>query len=263
MRKRETNTGRKPLSGFESEQRHVPNTMSRRDSLKWLSLITAGGVAAVTSGVSSTLLAAQVAHQDSGHWPAHKLTPVSAKGYGKDPNLIMPPETPWPLIMTANELVLITLLCDIIVPKDGNTPSATELQVPAVINEWVSAPYDWQQRDRVTIMHLLAWLNDEAKLEFQLGFSACSRSQQIAIIDNIAYLNDTTPPQFSRPAQAFGRLRELVLAAFFTTPAGMKDIGYLGNVPINGDYPGPTEEAFAHLDNILDELGLSEYKYNT
>ena len=37
----------------------------------------------------------------------------------------------------------------------------------------------------------------------------------------------------------------------------MDDIGYLGNVPINGDYPGPSEEALAHLDGVLVALGLS------
>jgi hypothetical protein len=52
-----------------------------------------------------------------------------------------------------------------------------------------------------------------------------------------------------------------VLAAFFCTPEGCKDIGYLGNVPIAGDYPGPSDEAKAHLDQVLAELGLSEYAY--
>ncbi|NRA79786.1 MAG: gluconate 2-dehydrogenase subunit 3 family protein, partial [Pseudoalteromonas sp.] len=55
--------------------------------------------------------------------------------------------------------------------------------------------------------------------------------------------------------------KELVLAAFFCTPEGCKDIGYLGNVPIAGDYPGPSDEAKAHLDQVLAELGLSEYAY--
>ena len=54
------------------------------------------------------------------------------------------------------------------------------------------------------------------------------------------------------------RSQELVLAAFFCTPEGCKDIGYLGNVPIAGDYPGPSDEAKAHLDQVLAELGLSE-----
>jgi len=57
--------------------------------------------------------------------------------------------------------------------------------------------------------------------------------------------------------KAFSVLRNLVLAAFFSTPEGTKDIGYLGNVPIPGDYPGPTSEAMAHLAIELKKLGLS------
>src|SRR5690606_40979560 len=64
-----------------------------------------------------------------------------------------------------------------------------------------------------------------------------------------------------RIARAFARLRELVLAAYFCTPEGMEDIGYLGNVAIAGDYPGPTPDAYRHLEMVLSELGLSEFAY--
>ena len=75
------------------------------------------------------------------------------------------------------------------------------------------------------------------------------------------YFNEQTPAQFQRIGKAFLRFKELVLAAFFCTPEGCKDIGYLGNVPIAGDYPGPSDEAKAHLDQVLVDLGLSEYAY--
>ena len=39
-------------------------------------------------------------------------------------------------------------------------------------------------------------------------------------------------------------------------------MGYQGGVPINGDYPGPTPEAMAHLEGVLEDLGLSEYAYS-
>ncbi|MBT5682665.1 MAG: gluconate 2-dehydrogenase subunit 3 family protein, partial [Gammaproteobacteria bacterium] len=49
--------------------------------------------------------------------------------------------------------------------------------------------------------------------------------------------------------------------AYFASPEGTKDIGYIGNTPIAGDYPGPTPEAMAHLDKMLSDLGLTEYAY--
>ncbi|MFC4701262.1 gluconate 2-dehydrogenase subunit 3 family protein [Glaciecola siphonariae] len=246
-------------SGFESQQRSAPRSITRRDTLKWLGLLTAGGAAALSTSISFDAMANKAS--SAGHWPELKLKPVSAKGYGKDPNLIIAPETPWPLIMSDEELSLCALLCDIVVPAEQNTPSAGQLNVQAVLNEWVSAPYEWQQSDRVTIMHLLAWLDDEAKLRFDANFTALQWTQQKAIIDDIAYSNEQTPEQFVRPATAFMRLKALILAAFFSTPEGMSDIGYLGNVPIAGPYPGPSEAAYAHLDDVLSDLGLSEFKY--
>ncbi|WP_348709296.1 gluconate 2-dehydrogenase subunit 3 family protein [uncultured Pseudoalteromonas sp.] len=244
----------------EHDSYNYVSNMSRRESLKWLGLLAAGSAVGLTAGCTKAL-------EDDGavsakeHWPDLDIKPVTAKGYGQDPNLVMPPESPWPLTLTADELTLIALLSDYIVPREGDIPSASELQVPAVINEWVSAPYEGQQRDRIKILNSLAWLNDEAQLRFKKQFVALNEKQHRAILDDIAFLNEQTPAQFKRIGKAFLRFKELVLAAFFCTPEGCKDIGYLGNVPIAGDYPGPSDEAKAHLDQVLAELGLSEYAY--
>ena len=40
-------------------------------------------------------------------------------------------------------------------------------------------------------------------------------------------------------------------------PEGMADIGYMGNTPSVGPYPGPTQEALAHLNASLTKLGLT------
>ena len=238
------------------------NQLSRRDSLKLLAALAASAMLPSLSGCEPTPTATTANGTTSTeHWPELKLEPITAKGYGKDPNLIMPPEAPWPLTLTAAQLSLVALLSDIIVPQEGQSPSASAVQVPSVIDEWVSAPYPSQQRDRLTILSALAWLDDEAALRFSKPFTALSSAQQLAIIDDIAYDNEQTPQQFQRIAKAFGRLRNLVLAAYFCTPEGIKDIGYLGNVAIAGPYPGPTPEAYSHLNKTLAELGLSDFAY--
>ncbi|PCC10534.1 gluconate 2-dehydrogenase subunit 3 family protein [Pseudoalteromonas sp. JB197] len=232
--------------------------MTRRESLKWLGLLAAGSTVGLTTGCTKVL---EDTPSSSGHWPDIEIAPITAKGYGTDPNLVMPPASPWPLTLTQSQLTLVAILSDLLVPKEGNIPSASELNVPSVIDEWVSAPYHGQQKDRVTILHALAWIDDESKIRFDKLYSTLNKAQQHAILDDIAYYNDDTPEHFQRIAKAFNRFKELVLAAFFCTPQGCKDIGYLGNVPIAGDYPGPSTEAKAHLEHILDELGLSEYAY--
>lgn len=235
------------------------SVMTRRDSLKWMGLMAASVALPGLTACSSNTRLADVGN--AGHWPEKALTPVTAKGYGKDPDLISPPYHPWPLTLTPDELNVVAILCDIIIPAEGEYPAATRVGVPDVIDEWLSAPYEGQQRDRAQILPLLTWINDEAVLRGSASYSAISGSEQLAIVDDIATLNAQTPAAFVRPARSFARLRSLVLAGYFSSPQGTEDIGYKGNVAIAGDYPGPSDEALAHINQVIDELGLSEYRW--
>lgn len=242
----------------QDEYRYRPG-MTRRESLKWMGLLAAS---VALPGLGGCEDASRKALGTAGHWPELRLSTVTAEGYGKDPELIVPPEFPWPRTLTSEQLTQMALLSDILLPRKGDLPAASEVKVPEVIDEWVSAPYEDQQQDRLTILSALAWIDDEAGLRFDRKFQGLKREQQLAIVDDIAYDNDQTPAQFKRIAGAFGRFRQLVMAAFFCSPVGRKDIGYMGNVPIAGDYPGPTPEAMEHLEILLRELGLSEFAYS-
>jgi len=235
-------------------------SLTRRETLKWAGLLA---TSVALPGLGGCEDASQKALGAAGHWPTLNLPPIGGKGYGKDPNLIVPPESPWPRTLTPVQLTQVAVLSDILLPREGegegSTPSASEAKVPDVIDEWVSAPYEDQQQDRIRILSALAWIDDEAVLRFDTKFLALKHDQQLAIVDDIAYDKEQTPAPFKRVARAFARFRELVMAAYFSSPAGIKAIGYIGNVPIAGDYPGPTPEAMEHLDLVLRELGLSEF----
>lgn len=228
--------------------------LSRRESLKWLGVLAAGVLLPSISGCSESVDV--IATSSKGHWPTLNLAPITAKGYGKDPSMIMPVRAPWPKILTKEQINLVAVLADIIVPRDGAVPSASEVKVPDVIDEWVSAPYERQQSDRLHIMNTLAWINDESSIRFSKPFINLSVTERLTIIDDIAYDKDDLAEEFKQVTDTFSRLRKLVLAAFFCSPEGTKDIGYLGNVPIAGDYPGPTEEAMVHLNQAIQKLGL-------
>ena len=146
-------------------------------------------------------------------------------------------------------------------PASNGQPGALQIGAVDVIDEWVSAPYAQQQRDRDSILRLLIWLDEESVRRFDQPFLVVSESEQFALLDDIAYNRNNIEQRLQQPAAVFNRLRSLVLAAYFCSEAGSREIGYQGNVAISGDYPGPTEEAKAHLDEVLDELGLSEYAY--
>ena len=121
---------------------------------------------------------------DDGHWPELDLPPVTAAGYGTDPDL-MTPEAPWPLTLTPPQLSLLAVLSDIIVPAEGQSPSASAVQVPTVIDEWVSAPYPAQQRLR---HHPVGPGLDRRRSRAALlaAIRVAGHCAQLAIIDDIA-----------------------------------------------------------------------------
>jgi hypothetical protein len=57
------------------------------------------------------------------------------------------------------------------------------------------------------------------------------------------------PPQFKQGAKFFARFRDLTAGGFYTTPQGMKDIGYTGNTPL-ATFDGPPAA-------VLQKLGLA------
>jgi hypothetical protein len=190
-------------------------------------------------------------------WPQLTLEPVTAAGYGQDPELITPAPAPWPRLLSESQLALLAVLSDIIVPREGDVPSASEVGVPDVIDEWVSAPYPTQQEHRAVLEPGLRWMDDESMRRHGKTFMTSSVDQQLAMIDDIAYEDRETPVGLEMPKVFFSGLRTLVVGAFFTSPEGIEDLGYIGNTPIYGDYPGPSDEAMAHLDTLLEDLGLS------
>ncbi|MFK8048771.1 MAG: gluconate 2-dehydrogenase subunit 3 family protein [Halioglobus sp.] len=245
----------KPL---HDKPRH--KAISRRDTLKWLGVVSVGLSVPLISGCESLLVSAA---KIAGHWPDLKLEPIAGEGYGTDPDLASPPKTPWPLTMTAEQRKIATVLVDIIIPREGDKAAASEVNVVDLLNEWVSAPYPSYQADRIEILSGLAWLDEESVRRFSQGFVDVSTQQQLQIIDDIAYDKAKSELRYAYMANVFDGIRTLVVIAYFGSPQGSEELGYQGNVAISGDYPGPTQEAIVHLDGVLQELGLSEYAYSS
>jgi hypothetical protein len=166
---------------------------------------------------------------------------LDAPGLGFDPNLLKK-EIPWPRLLTDAEKRIVTALADVIIPADEFGPAASAVGVPDFIDEWVSAPYDQQVKDRKLIRDGLAWLDAEANKRFGKGFAVCAAAQQTAILDDVVKEGTEARKQ----AQAFFVVfRDRAAGGYYTTPEGWKAIGYTGNVPI-AEFPGPPPEALAH-----------------
>ena len=181
-------------------------------------------------------------------------TDITAQGYGQDPNLVKP-TIPWPLTLSADQRAMVKICAGLLLPEDAHSPSAATLPMDGFIDEWVSAPYPQQQRDRHIILSGLAWLDAEAQQRFGADFQNISDEQRKRIFDLVAWKN-RVGQGYERASQFFGRLRGLVMAGFYSLPEGYNDIGYIGNTPSLEPYPGPTKEALAHFHDAMTKLGL-------
>lgn len=186
--------------------------------------------------------AATVAVRDPQAWAAE--APIMAKGYGSDPSMvkIYQPGDVWPLTFTDSQRHTARALCDVIIPSDDASPSASAVGVPDFIDEWISSPYPAQAGDRRIILDGLKWIDEEAQRRFQRSFADLTLEQQTAICDDLA----SAKLKDKRPASFFKRFRDLTAGGYYTTPEGMKAIGYVGNVP-SATFDGPPLEALKHV----------------
>lgn len=175
---------------------------------------------------------------------------VDAKGYGTDPVLAKSyqPGDFWPLTLTAAHRRTAAALCDTIIPADATSPAASSVGVVDFIDEWVSAPYPQQRHDRPIILEGLTWIDQEARSRFAKPFAELAENQRAAICDDICLVS-AAKPGLKKAATFFARYRDLTAGGFYTTPEGMKDINYIGNVPL-ATFDGPSQE-------IIRRVGLA------
>jgi len=127
---------------------------------------------------------------------------------------------------TEHELATITVLADMIIPADTKSGSASEAKVPDFIEFIVKDIPRYQTPMRGG----LKWLDLQCLNRYQKNFREASPAQQTEMADDIAY-PDKVKPGMQQGVAFFSLMRDLTASGFFTTEMGIKDLGYLGNVP--------------------------------
>lgn len=222
--------------------------MDRRTALKVIAASAAVGSAEACSPATDGSSAARSTHEElSGFAPLLPSNPLAA-GTRTDPDLLNP-TVHWSGALSTEELRLVTALCDLIIPADSGSPAASQVGVPAYVNEYVSAPYPAQQSDLVVVRGGLTWLNRQALERFESDFPSLTPEQQREICDPIKYEPDA-PDDLKPQARFFDLFRDITSTGFWTTDEGMADLGYIGNVPLPS-FDGPPPD-------VLSALGLDE-----
>lgn len=127
---------------------------------------------------------------------------------------------------TPEEMATITVLGDIIIPKDDVSGSASDAKVPEFIEFIVKDMPEHQ----VPMRGGLRWLDMQCYNRYQNAFADCNKQQQIEMVDEIAYPKKAKP-EMKQGVAFFNLMRNLTATGFYTSEIGGKDVGYMGNTP--------------------------------
>lgn len=210
--------------------------MDRRDSLKALAVGTLS-VSALLSGCDTK--------------KSETKSPAAAK-YGRTPeeaarDAALMEKT----FFTEPEMAAITVLCDIIIPADEHSGSASDAGVPEFIEFIVKDQPAYQ----TPLRGGLRWLDIQSLKRYENIFVNCSEKQQLELIDLIAY-PEKAPRHMQAGAAFFSTMRNLTATGFFTTKMGIEDIGYAGNKPNAWD--GVPKEVLEQYGLEYDEKTLAQ-----
>jgi gluconate 2-dehydrogenase gamma chain len=191
--------------------------MDRRENIKLLLTGTIGAGLLFTTGCEQK--------------PINPSPLLSGNGYGRTPDetahdLKMLKET----FFTERERKMVETLCEIIIPADDKSGGANDAGVPEFI-EFMMKDYE---PFRLQMRGGLMWLKNECHRRFGKEFLMCVESEQMQVIDDIAW-PDKASPEMSQGVKFFNLMRNLTATGFFTSKMGIDDLGYAGNRPNEWD----------------------------
>jgi gluconate 2-dehydrogenase gamma chain len=153
-----------------------------------------------------------------------------------------------------HEWETVKVLCDLVIPADERSGSATQAGVPEFIDDWL----DFEGGVLPAEIHGgLMWLDMECHRQFGQDFARCSPADQRKILDRIAYPQKSAPED-SNYVAFFNHFRDLVAGGFYSSEVGIKDLPYLGNTMV-ADWEGCPPNVEAQIEKNLKDrnVGLS------
>jgi hypothetical protein len=124
----------------------------------------------------------------------------------------------------------VVVLCDLIIPADERSVSASQAGVPEFMDDWIAfrTEQDGNMNLRAEIFGGLMWLDRESNKLFEKNFVNSSVDQQKQLLDRIAYPAKASKDD-SQWVAFFNQFRATCVGGFFSSKAGVADLPYLGN----------------------------------
>jgi hypothetical protein len=145
----------------------------------------------------------------------------------------------------AHEMATITLIADLIIPRDEHSGNASDAGVPAFIEFIVKD----EPVHQLPMRGGLRWLDIQCLNRNGKDFAGCTPDQRIAMLQEIAYPMKAKP-ETQQGVAFFNKIRDLTAIGFFTSKMGIEDLGYKGNSP--GKWEGVPAEVLKQygLENV-------------
>jgi hypothetical protein len=174
----------------------TPEDLSRRDLLRVLS-----------SSITLSPMLAQQAH----------AAIAEAKSLSGGPKY-------QPKCFTRHNFETLKNLANMIIPADEHSPGASDAGAAEFI-DFLSN----RNPDLAAIFNGgLAWLDNYMQKHYGASFLDAKPEQKTELLDKLASKNNTTPE--TAPGEQFWTwVRNMVVDAYYTSPVGVKDLGYMGN----------------------------------
>ena len=175
--------------------------LSRRDLLQSIALsVTLGGLSPAAAQHVHSLAAEE--KTSSGVYKAKALNP--------------------------HEYQTLERLADLIIPADDKSPGAVASGTCEFIDLLAS------QNPRLLDIYTggIGWLDQATKRRYSSDFLTAKPNQQTALLDLIAYRwNESS--ELGPGIEFFDWARRMVVDAYYTSPAGIKALGYMGNTSVS------------------------------
>jgi hypothetical protein len=147
-----------------------------------------------------------------------------------------------PLFFTEHEWKTVSILVDLIIPRDERSGSATDAKVPEFMDFLLNESSDAR---KTSMRRGLAWLDEESRRRFNAQFIDATDARRKLILDDIAW--PARAAETRRDAvNFFNSFRDLTASGFFSSKIGYDDLQYMGNQPMR-EFPGCPEPALRKL----------------
>jgi gluconate 2-dehydrogenase gamma chain len=133
-----------------------------------------------------------------------------------------------PKALNSHEYKTLQKLADYIVPADEVSAGAVTAGAP----EWIDLLASQNPELLAIYSGGIAWLDHAMERRSITDFLSATPEQQIAMLDLIAYRKNESP-ELGPGIKFFEWARKMVVDAYYTSPVGIKDLGYMGNTAVS------------------------------